>query len=169
MELALPVIMSVILVCAALRRTDISEAFCEGAAENLKTAFSLCPMLILLLTAVEMFTASGAAGAFTELLTPLCERLGFPAGCTTLMLIRPISGSGALAALEDLLSKNPPDSFTARTACVMMGATETTLYTIAAYCAACNEKPRIQMFIASFAADLTGFILAPLVTRLYFA
>ena len=83
--------------------------------------------------------------------------------------MRPVSGSASLAVLEGILSENPPDSFAARTACVMMGATETTLYTIAAYCTAVGEKPRPQMFIAAFAADIAGFIAAPLVTRLWFA
>lgn len=169
MELALPVIMALILICGLLRKTDIVQAFCEGAEENLRTAVSLCPMLILLLTAVGMFTDSGAADAFSGLLSPLFRMLGIPHECCTLMLIRPISGSGSLAVLESLLSKISPDSFAARTACVIMGSTETTLYTIAAYCTAAKEKPCPQMFIASFAADLTGFILAPLVTRLFFA
>ncbi len=169
MELALPLILSAVLVCGLVKKTDMVTAFCEGAEENLRTAFSLCPMLILLLTAVEMFTASGAADALSAAVAPIAERLGFPPECTTLMLVRPISGSASLAVLDSLLSKNPPDSFAARTASVMMGATETTLYTIAAYYTAIREKPRPQVFIASLAADLTGFILAPAVVRLYFS
>lgn len=165
----MPLILAAVLLCGLIRRTDVVTLFCEGAAENLRTAVSLLPMLILLITAVEMFTASGAADALSRAVAPLAARLGFPAECTPLMLVRPISGSASLAVLEGILSKNSPNSFVVRTASVMMGATETTLYTIAAYSAAVGEKPRPQMFIASFAADITGFILAPLVTRLWFA
>lgn len=168
MSLAVPVLISALLIYALTKKVDIPSKFCEGAKENLITAFELCPMLILLMTAINIFTASGLAEALTSLLEPLTSAIGFPAECTPLMLIRPISGSGSLAVLESILSDNPVDSRAARTACIMMGATETTLYTIAVYFAAVKKKPHAGVFASSFAADIAGFIFASVIAGILF-
>lgn len=168
MNLAVPILICALLVCALIKKVDILTVFCEGARENLLTAFELCPMLILLMTAINMFTASGLADALIALLEPLTSAIGFPAECTPLMLIRPVSGSGSLAVLESILSQNPIDSRPSRTACIMMGATETTLYTIAVYFAAVSKKPHAGVFVSSFAADIAGFIFASLIAAMLF-
>ncbi|MCD8095339.1 MAG: spore maturation protein [Ruminococcus sp.] len=168
MNIVMPLIILVVLKTALIKKVDIVSAFCEGARENLITAFELCPTLILLMTAIGMFTSSGASDGLSSLLEPLTSFLGFPSECTALMLVRPISGSGSLAVLENILSSNPADSFASRTACVMMGATETTLYTIAIYFAAVSVKPQIRVFISSFSADFAGLLFASIITKIYF-
>ncbi|MCD7742665.1 MAG: spore maturation protein [Ruminococcus sp.] len=167
MNLLMAFIVAVVFVVALIKKVDIFDAFCDGAKENLKTAASLCPTLILLVTVIKMFTESGASDVLSEFLKPVTSFLGFPEECTSLMLVRPISGSGSLAVLDEILSSSPADSFAARVACVMMGATETTLYTIAVYFAAVKAKPQIGVFISSFSADIAGFIIAPLTVRLF--
>lgn len=167
-DIIAPVVVVVILITALVKKTDIVSAFCEGAKEGLVNAYELCPMLILLITAVTMFSSSGASGALSQFLAPLADKLGFPPECAPLMLMRPISGSGSLAVLDDILSANPPDSFAARTASVMMCAAETTLYTISVLFSSVNTRPRAGIFAASFIADLTCFIFAPLFVRLVF-
>lgn len=168
MDLLVPLIILAVLGTAIFKKVDVLDAFCEGAMENLKTAVELCPTLVLLMTAIAMFIDSGAADGLSRLLQPLTERLGFPAECTPLMLIRPVSGSGSLAVLEKLLGKLDVNSTAARTACVMMGATETTLYTIAVYFAAIKRKPDAKVFVSSFSADLAGFLFASLFVKLLF-
>ena len=167
-ELTVPVMIAAILLAALIKRVDIAEAFCEGAAEALLTSARLCPMLILLMTCVSMFLDSGASDRLSELLGPALGTLGFPSECVPLMMVRPVSGSAALSVLDSLLGSVPPDSLAGRTAAVMMGATETTLYTIAVYYSAVGERPGVRVFLCSFAADITGFILAPLAVRLFF-
>jgi spore maturation protein B len=169
MNILIPLIIAAVFVTALVKKVDITEAFAEGAKENIITALELCPTLILLITAVRMFSDSGAANGLSELLEPLTSALGFPSECTPLMLIRPISGSGSLAVLEEILSECPADSLAARTACVMMGATETTLYTIAVYFGAVKTKARPAVFISSFSADLAGFLFASIFAKMFFA
>lgn len=169
MSAAMPIFIAVILMTACFKRVDVCAAFYEGAMENLKTAAELCPTLILLMTAIEMFSGSGASQALSGLLEPLTSALGFPAECTPLMLIRPISGSGSLAVLENILSSTHAESLAARTACVMMGATETTLYTIAVYYGAVKRRAGARIFAACLAADAAGFIFASIFAKLFFA
>lgn len=97
-------------------------------------------MLILLMTAVGMFTSSGAADIIASLLRPVTTFLGFPEECIPLAIVRPISGSGALACLETILSSVSPDSYSGRVASVLMGSTETTFYTIAVYFSAIKQR-----------------------------
>lgn len=166
-DLIVPITILLILLHGTVRGVNVTKEFTEGAREGLKTAAELVPMLVLLMTAVGMFTASGAADLLTELLSPFAELAGFPKECLHLALIRPVSGSGALAALEGLFERIHPDSFAGRVASVLMASTETTFYTIAVYSAAIGKKPRSRLFIAAAAADLTGFVLSALTVRLF--
>ena len=167
-----PDIIPLVIVAAAftvgiIKKTDVVSVFCEGAKEGIDAAVGLCPMLILLITVITMFSSSGAAEALSQLAAPLAEKLGFPPECTTLVLMRPVSGSGSLAVLDGILADNPPDSFAARTASVIMCAAETTLYTITVCFASVKIKPRAGYFAASFIADITCFVTAPLFVRLF--
>lgn len=167
-DILIPVIITAILLWGAVRRVNIAEEFAEGAKENLITAAEILPMLILLMTAVGMFSASGAADIIADFVSPVTNFLGFPDECISLAVIRPISGSGALATLETILTGVSPDSYGGRVASVLMGSTETTFYTITVYFAALKKKPDSRVFIASAAADITGFIFAALTVKLFF-
>lgn len=167
-DILIPVIITGILICGVVRRVNIAEEFAEGAKENLVTAVEIFPMLILLMTAVGMFSASGAAKTIAEIISPVTNFLGFPDECISLAIIRPISGSGALATLETILTGVSPDSYGGRVASVLMGSTETTFYTITVYYAALKKKPDSRVFIAAAAADITGFIFSSLTVRLFF-
>ena len=86
-----------------------------------------------LLTACAMLRASGALDFLTALAAPILRRLGIPEEVAPLLLIRPLSGSGALAVGSELMETYGPDSTVGRTAAVMLGSTETTFYTVAVY------------------------------------
>lgn len=120
-DIFVPALMVFILCYGLAKKVDIVNVFCEGATENLKIAVGLIPMLILLMTAVGMFTSSDAADIIAKLLRPVTTFLGFPEECIPLAIVRPISGSGALACLETILSSVSPDSYSGRVASVFNG------------------------------------------------
>ena len=122
----------------------------------------IIPALVALLTAVSMLRASGAMELLSRLCAPLFELLGIPPETAPLMLIRPVSGSGALAVASELMAAHGPDSTVGRVAAVMMGSTETTFYTIAVYFGSRHTVP------AALAADFTGFLAAAWTVRLFF-
>ena len=125
-DIFVPALMVFILCYGLVKKVDIVNVFCEGAAENLKIALGLIPMLILLMTAVGMFTSSGAADIIAKLLRPVTTFLGFPEECIPLAIVRPISGSGALACLETILSSVSPDSYSGRVALSLIHISEPT-------------------------------------------
>lgn len=128
----------------------------------------IAPSLIALLTAVYMLRASGALTLLTRLLTPVLERLGIPPETAALLLVRPVSGSGALAVGSELMAAHGPDSYIGRCAAVMLGCTETTFYTIAVYFGAAGIRRTRYTVPAALAADLAGFMAAAWSVRLFF-
>lgn len=158
------------LACAvALRKKENPyELMLSGAADGLKLLLSLIPALILLLTAVSMLRASGAIEAIGSFFAPLFRIFGIPPETAILVLIRPISGSAALAVGADLMARYGVDSLVGRTAAVMLGSTETTFYTISVYFGAAGVKKTRYTIPAALVADLTGFIVASLTVRFLF-
>ena len=165
-------IVPVLLLAAslvALRKKENSyDLLLSGAAEGLKLLITLVPTLILLLTAVTMLRASGAMEAISGFLAPGFRFFGIPPETAMLVLIRPISGSAALAVGADLMTRYGVNSAIGRTAAVMLGSTETTFYTISVYFGAAGIKKTRYTIPAALLADLTGFLMASLTVRLFF-
>ena len=110
--------------CAALAgKRDVYTLLVTGAGEGLSLLKNIVPSLIILLTAVYMLRASGAMDLLTRLLSPVCRWVGIPPETAPLVLIRPISGSAALAVGSELMAAYGPDSLIGRTAAVMLGST----------------------------------------------
>ena len=155
--------------CAGLRRrVDVYAALTDGAAEGLGTLLRILPALTALLPAVSMLRASGALDALAAVLAPVWSALGIPPETVPLLLVRPVSGSGALAAAGDILRANGPDSYPGRVAAVMLGSTETTFYTVAVYFGAAGIHRTRHTIPAALAADAAGFLAAAWAVRLVF-
>ena len=150
------------------KRVDVYGALTHGAEEGLTVLLKVLPALVGLLTAVAMFRASGALEWLTGLCAPALEFLGIPPETTPLMLVRPVSGSGALAVGSDLIATYGPDSYIGRVAAVMLGSTETTFYTIAVYFGSAGIIRTRHTVPAALAADLTGFLASAFAVRLFF-
>ena len=93
----IPLLLAGAAVYALGRRVDVFSALTTGAGEGLHIVLRILPPLVALLTAVYMLRASGALEALTRGLPPALAFLGIPPETVGLLLIRPVSGSGALA------------------------------------------------------------------------
>ena len=153
---------------AALRKKENAyDLMLAGGAEGLRLLVSLVPALVLLLTAVSMLRSSGAIEILSQWLAPLFSFFGIPPETAILVLIRPISGSAALAVGADLMASYGPNSPIGRTVAVMLGSTETTFYTISVYFGAAGIQKTRYCVPAALLADLTGFVMASLTVRLF--
>lgn len=164
----IPCVIAFILLYGLVKGVDVFSVFLDGAKEGLKTSVSILPALIALMTCVGMFKASGGLDVLTSALSPLAGAVGAPKEIIPLALLRPISGSGALAVFEDILKNFGADSQIGRTASVLMGSTETTFYTIAVYYGAAHIQRTRHTVACSLAADVTGFIMSGLLIYLFF-
>jgi len=164
-SLLTPLILAAVALWALYRRQDVFSALLAGAKDGLHTLVGVVPALVALLPAVYMLRASGALDALTRLIAPALSFLGVPPETAPLMLIRPMSGSGALAVGSDLIRAYGPDSLIGRTAAVMLGSTETTFYVIAVYFGAAGIKKSRHAIPAALIADFVGMLMAALTAR----
>ena len=163
-----PLLLAFVALFALAKRVNVYEALTRGASQGLSILGSILPALVGLMTAVYMLRASGAMEALGQLLAPVLIRLGIPPETASLLLIRPVSGSGALAVGSELMSAFGPDSYIGRVAAVMLGSTETTFYTIAVYFGSAGIRKTRYAVPAALVADLAGFIAAAFAVRLFF-
>ena len=166
LDLLVPLLLMLVCIAALRAKQDAYSALISGGLEGLKVLFQIAPALVMLLTAVHMLRASGAMEQLSRLLAPVTKFLGIPAETLPLVLIRPFSGSAALAVGADLMASYGVDSLIGRTAAIMLGSTETTFYTISVYFGAAGIQKTRYAVPAALIADLTGFVTASLFARL---
>lgn len=164
-DLILPVFMGLILVFALLKKTDCYTCFLTGAEDGLRAAIGIAPALTGLLAAVGMMRTSGFTAWLVRWLSPVASFFSIPGDLLPLMLLRPVSGSGSLALVADLMNRFGADASIAVTAAVMMGSTETTLYAISVYQAAAGVKQPKSTLAAALIADAVGMAVSILLCR----
>ena len=163
-----PVLLFVSAALALRKKENAYSILLEGASEGLQLLISILPALILLLTAVHMLRASGAVEILSQIFRPVFSFFGIPPETALLVLIRPISGSAALAVGAELMAQYGVDSQIGRTAAVMLGSTETTFYTISVYFGAAGVKNTRYTIPAALFADFIGFFMASFTVRQLF-
>ena len=167
-EYIVPLLLAATAVAALRKRENAYNILVDGAKDGFHMLLTIAPALIVLLSAVGMLRASGALEAFSAVLSPALAWLGIPAETVLLMLIRPISGSAALAVGAELIAAHGPDSLVGRTAAVMLGSTETTFYTISVYFGAWGIQKTRYAVPAALVADFVGFLAASWTVRLLY-
>ena len=163
-----PLILLSVSLAALRKRENVYDILLQGAGDGLKLLVSILPALIFLLTAVYMLRASGAMEILSRFLSPVFSLFGIPPETAMLVLIRPISGSAALAVGAELMAEYGVDSLVGRTAAVMLGSTETTFYTISVYFGAAGIRKTRYTLPAALFSDFVGFFMASLTVRLFF-
>lgn len=160
MNLLLPSLLLFCLLLGAWRRVPLYDTFLAGVKEGLEMAKTLLPALLAMLCAVRVLSAAGLTEAICDFLSPFLSFLGLPREVLPLMLMKPLSGSASLALLRELLSQYGPDSKIGRTACVLMGSSETVFYTCALYLGAARVKKSRHIIPCALLAWLAGSLAA---------
>lgn len=164
----IPFLLLALSLYALRKKENTYDLLVDGSKEGLKLLITLIPTLVILMTAVTMLRTSGAVQLLSNILSPAFRFLGIPEETALLVLIRPISGSAALAVGTELMATHGVDSLIGRTAAIMLGSTETTFYTISVYFGAAGIKKTRYTLPAALIADLTGFLVASLTAKLFF-
>ena len=162
-----PILLFLLCAVALRKKENAYDLMLSGAADGMKLLLSILPALILLLTAVTMLRQSGAIEILSQFFAPVFAFFGIPPEAAILVLIRPISGSAALAVGADLMAQYGVDSTVGRTVAIMLGSTETTFYTISVYFGAAGIQKTRYCIPAALLADLTGFVMASLTAKLF--
>ena len=165
----IPLLLLAVCALALRKKENAYDILLRGGADGLRLLISIVPSLVLLLTAVTMLRQSGAVEILSQFLAPVFSFFGIPPETALLVLIRPISGSAALAVGTELMATYGVDSQIGRTVAVMLGSTETTFYTISVYFGTAGIQKTRYTVPAALIADFMGFLMASLTVRLFFA
>ena len=164
-SITVPLILFFVAAHGLTRRVDIYGSIVSGAGDGLKILFNIIPALVALLTAIGMMRASGLLDWLTVAVTPAFSFLGIPPETAPLVLLRPFSGSGALAIGADIMQAHGVDSLAGRTAAVMLGSTETTFYTITVYLGGASVSKAKYALPVALMSDLVGMTAAAFFVR----
>jgi len=164
----IPLLIAAIPVAAAIRKVRVYEEFVEGAKGGFEVALRIIPYLVAILVAIGMFRASGALELLAGWLAPLTDAIGLPAEVLPAALMRPLSGSGTLGLVTELITVHGPDSFVGRLASTLYGSTETTFYVLAVYFGAVGIRRTRHAVAAGLLADAAGLLAAVWICRAVF-
>lgn len=164
----IPLVIAGVLLFGAVRKVDVFGEFTEGVKEGLHTVYEIFPSLFCLVVTIAVFRASGGISLLTSLLSPLLENTGFPPECVPLALLRPFSGSGGTAILEDILTECGADSKAGLIASVIMGSSETTFYTLSVYFTAVKAKKTRYALPSALCGDIAGMVFSTIVVTTLF-
>lgn len=165
---AIPVLITLVLVYAAIKKIPLFDTFVEGGKEGFSIAVSLLPYLVAMLVALGIFRESGAFDLFVSLVSPITKILGIPGEVLPMAIMRPISGSGALAISAEIMQRYGPDSLLGLIASTMQGSSDTTFYILTVYFGAVGIKKIRYSMTVGLLADLAGFLASVLICKLVF-
>ena len=165
---AIPLLLLTFLGWGFVKKVKVYEVFVEGAKDGFNTAVRIIPYLVAMLFAIGIFRASGAMEVLIAILTPVTNLIGMPAETLPMALMRPLSGSGSLGIMTELMKVHGPDSFIGILASTMYGSTETTFYVLAVYFGAVQVKNTRHALPARLIADVLGMIGAVVIFRMLF-
>ncbi len=165
---AIPLFLVAIPVYAACKGIKVYESFVEGAKGGFQMAIRIIPYLVAILVAVGMLRGAGAIDMLARWLDPALRHVGFPVEILPLAIMRPLSGSGSMGIVTELIKAHGPDSFIGRLAASAYGSTETTFYVLAVYFGAVGIKKARHAVVSGLTADIVSLIAAIIICRLVF-
>ena len=166
--LAIPFLIAFFPLYGALSRVKVYEEFVEGAKEGFQVSIRIIPYLVAIIASVAMFRAAGGIDIITRFLGPALNAIQFPTELLPLVLMRPLSGSGANGLFAELVQAHGPDSLLTRMGASVMGSTETTFYVIAVYFGSVAIRRTRHAVPAGLVADLAGVTASIIICRLVF-
>jgi spore maturation protein B len=166
--LAIPFMIAIFLIWGFFKKVRVYEVFVEGAKDGFHTAIRIIPYLVAMLFAIGIFRASGAMDVLVSVIAPLTNLIGMPADALPMALMRPLSGSGSLGIMTELMKVHGPDSFIGVLASTLYGSSETTFYILAVYFGSVNIKNTRHAVPVGLLADLAGMLAAVFICRILF-
>lgn len=161
--IAMPTIILIIVAYSFLEKNKVYDIFLDGAKEGITMVYSIFPTLIGLFVAVGALRNSGILDLIINFISPVIEALKIPKEIMPLAILRPISGSAAMAIATDIMKNYGVDSAIGKIASVIMGSTETTLYTIAVYTSCVKIKKTRGILVAALIGDVVGILMSVVV------
>lgn len=156
----IPVMIFVIILVGIKEKKDVYALFIEGVVDGLKIVYKIFPYVLGITVAIGLLKNTNALNIILTPIMPLLNKFGVPMDIIPLMALRPLSGAASTSLVMEIFKNSGPDSVSGKIASIIMGGTETTLYTITILFAAAKTKKLRGTLIAGLLADMTAIIAA---------
>lgn len=166
--LAIPMLILLFIGYGFVKKVKVYEVFVEGAKEGFDVAVKIIPYLVAMLVAIGIFRAGGAMEFLQLILSPITNFIGMPTEAMPMALMRPLSGSGSLGIMTEIIAKYGADSYLGILVSTFFGSTETTFYVLAVYFGAVNIRKTRHALAAGLLADAAGILAALFIVKLLF-
>ncbi|MBO5223654.1 MAG: spore maturation protein [Clostridia bacterium] len=154
-----PIIFFTVLLLSVIKKKDAYNGFIDGSKNAISLMCNVFPYLVTVMIAIQLFKASGIANRLSFTLAPIFKFIGIPSELTELMIIRPVSGAGAMAVLENIFVTYGPDSFIGKCASVIYGSSETVFYISAVYFSGVDGKAKGYAIPVALVCTFIGYII----------
>ena len=157
-NIIIPVIIFYIITYGIMNKSNVYEDFVKGAKDGLKTVVGIMPTLVALMTAVGVLRASGFLDFLERVVSPVSNRVGFPAQLVPLAFIKMFSSSAATGLVLDIFKNYGTDSLIGLITSIMMSCTETIFYTMSVYFLAAKVTKTRYTLAGALISTLTGIV-----------
>ena len=164
-KLTVPSLVFVVIFYSFVKKNDTYTDFIEGAKGSFQAIFNLFPTLLAMLIGINLLLESNLFNSISNIITKV---VNVPSAIIPLALLRPISGSSALAILNNIYINYGPDSYIGRLASVIQGSTETTFYVLSLYFSVIGVKKIKYALKVGLIADFIGIITSIFIVKLFF-
>lgn len=159
-EIIIPFVIVFVIGYGIVEKKNVYDIFIKGAKNGVKIVIKLFSTLLAIFLAINMLRNSGVIDFIINFVKPILNILNIPVEIMPLALLRPISGTASMAVATDIIKASGVDSKIGLIAATIMGATETTFYTIALYTSSIKVKKIRFALVASLIADVVGMATA---------
>jgi spore maturation protein SpmA len=165
---AIPAILLIVVLYGLAKGIPVYEELVEGAKEGFGVATRIMPFLVIMLTAIGVFRGSGALDVLEYMVRPALDLIGMPVELFPLAAMRPLSGSGSIGLLNDIILNPASTDFLRYTGAILFGSTETTFYVLAVYFGSVSIRRTRHALAAGLCADAVGMTTAIVIGRAMF-
>lgn len=160
-----PIFIVLVLLYASYKNLNTYNIFVKGAKGAIELVVSIFPYIVAIMISVALMRISGLTDLITKWLSPVFLALGIPPEVSELVLLRPFTGSGSFALLNDIFATYGADSYISRCACVIMGSSETVFYVATVYFSQTKVKKLLYAVPCALIASLVAAIVSCLLCR----
>ncbi len=162
----IPLIFLSVMVLGVFKKQNCYNTFVGGSKSALTLIAEVFPYLLTVMMAVELYRVSGLSARVSQTLSPAMDLIGIPKELTELMLIRPLSGAGALAVLENVFTLYGTDTYVGLCASIIYGSSETVFYVSSIYFSQCEVKRLRYAIPVSLVSTVLGCIFGCTLMRM---
>lgn len=166
--LFIPGIITLVILYGLYKKAPVYDYFISGAKEGLKTSVEMLPFIIAVFIGIEALMSSGAVLFLQNLLRPVFIVLSIPEELTSLILLRPVSGSGSLVLAQQLMEEHGTDTLIGRSASIMVGSCETVFYVLALYYGVTSVKKLRHAVHSGIAGYIAGVLASVYLSYILF-